>query len=105
MICKKNGEPFAPATKSEIKKGIRKFYVDYVESYRAELGVEEDFEGEDYINFSITAEKNFTDPDRLPTPYTVKSQIESASRVRDQAYIMLLWSTGGRHGEVPCLKW
>jgi integrase/ribosomal protein L40E len=104
-ICKKNGESYAEATKTEFKKGIRKMYTDFFESYTQELDIEQGFRGEDLINFSLTYDKNYTNPDRLPTPYTVKSLMKQAEKPRDKAYIMLLWSTGGRHGEILGLQW
>jgi integrase/ribosomal protein L40E len=104
-LCKKNGEPYAPESKREIKKSVRKMYTDYLEVYREELKVEDDFRGDDIINYTLTRETNYTDPDRLPLPETVKALVENAPRVIDKAYIMLLWSTGGRHGEILGLKW
>jgi len=104
-ICKKNGEPFSPSTKREIKKGIRKMYVDYVENIKQSLKLPKDFESDEIINFTLTIDRKFTDPDRLPTPNTVKDLVKNTERIRDKAYIMLLWSTGGRHGEILGLKW
>jgi len=105
VISKKNGEPFADSTKREIKKGIRKMYTDYVEIYQEELQVPEEYDGEELINFTLTIDKNYTDSDKLPTPYTVEKLVKNAASIRDKAYIMLLWSTGGRHGEILGLKW
>lgn len=104
-LSKKNGKKFSAATRGEIKKGIRKMYTDYVESYSTNLDVDDDFKGEEIINFTLTIDRKFTDPDRLPTPRTVKSIAENLDRTRDKAYVLLLWSTGGRHGEVLGLKW
>jgi integrase len=104
-ITKSSGKPFASATKRELKKGIRKMYIDYVETYRNELDVGNDFRGEELINFDLAIDKNYTDSDRLPTPKTVKSLVENANKIRNKAYIMLLWSTGGRNGEILGLKW
>jgi len=105
QLTKNNGEPYADSTKREFKKGIRKIYTDYMESYSSELEVRDDFRGEEVINFTLTIDRSYTDPDRLPTPYTVKSLVENTDKPRDKAYIMLLYSTGGRHGEILGLKW
>lgn len=104
-ICKKNGEPFASSTKREIKKGIRKLYVDYADSYQDELNFSEGFDAEEIINFKLGGSRSYTDPERLPTPKTVKELVENCKRPRNKAYIMLLWSTGGRNGEILGLKW
>lgn len=104
-ITKKNGEPYAESTKVEFKKGIRKMYIDFFESYSEELEVEDRFRGDELINFTLTYDKNYTDPEKLPSPFHVKKLIENCDKPRDKAYIMLLWSTGGRHGEVLGLQW
>ncbi|MFB6192732.1 MAG: tyrosine-type recombinase/integrase [Candidatus Nanohaloarchaea archaeon] len=105
QITKKNGEPFSSSTKREIKKGIRKMYTDYIERNKQHLDLSEGFKAEEIISFTLTIDRKFTDPDRLPTPNTVKQLVENADRPRDKAYIMLLWSSGGRHAEVLGLKW
>ncbi len=53
-ITKKNGEPYVESTKAEFKKGIRKMYTDFFESYSEELKVEDRSRGEDLINFTLT---------------------------------------------------
>lgn len=105
QLSKRNNEKFSEATRREIKKGIRKMYTDYMEKYAANLEVRDSFEGDEIINFTLTITRKFTDPDRLPTPKTVKSLIENMDRTRDKAYTLLLWSTGGRHSEILGLKW
>ncbi|MFB6115037.1 MAG: tyrosine-type recombinase/integrase [Candidatus Nanohalobium sp.] len=104
-ICKKNGDAFAPSTKREIKKGIRKMYTDFFEAYSNELNIEDGFDGEEVINFTLTIDRSYTDADKLPNPFHVKELIENCEKPRDKAYIMLLWSTGGRHGEILGLQW
>lgn len=104
-ICKKNGEAYAESSKREIKKGVRKMYADYVENFKDVLNVSDAYDSEEIINFTLTIDRKFTDPDRLPTPNTVRKLVENMSRTRDKAYLLLLWSTGGRHGEILGLKW
>lgn len=104
-FCKRNGDPFADSTKREYKKSIRKMYTDYLEEFKQQLRVEDEYKGEELINFTLTIDRSFTDSDRLPTPSEVKSLVENMEKIRDKAYLMMLWSTGGRHGEVLGLKW
>jgi len=104
-LSKRNGETFSESTKREIKKGIRKMYTDYVEKYSKDLDFKEGFQGDEIISFTLTIDRNYTDPDRLPTPSTVKKLVENMNKTRDKAYTLLLWSTGGRHSEILGLKW
>lgn len=80
-------------------------YADYVENYKDSLEIYPEYDSEEIINFTLTIDRKFTDPDRLTTPSTVKSLVENVSKTRDKAYIALLWSTGGRHAEILGLKW
>jgi len=104
-FCKENGDPYKTSTKNEYKKALRKLYTDYIEEFHNELDVPQNYDSEELISFTLTKSRNFTDSDRLPTPETVKKLVENASKTRDKAYLMLLWSTGGRHGEILGLKW
>lgn len=91
----------SPYTKMEYKKAIRKFYVDYLESKR-----NGDFDGEKLCDFfSLTVNTDHTDPDRLPTPSTVRELFKHSNRIRDKAFITTLWSSAGRIGEVLGLQW
>lgn len=47
---KKNGEPYSPSTKREIKKRIRKVYTDYVENHKNDLNVPKDFDSDGDIS-------------------------------------------------------
>lgn len=105
QLVKKNGEPFSESTKREIKKGIRKMYTDYVEKYKDNLDFPKDYDSDQLISFTLGVKKEYTDPERLPTPPVVKELVENTTNPRDKAYLMLLWSTGGRHGEILGLKW
>jgi site-specific recombinase XerD len=84
----------------EYKKAVRKLYTDYLESKK------EDFNGEKLCDFfSLTVNVSHTDPDRLPTPDIVRALVESATKSRDKALIMTLWSSAGRIGEILGLQW
>lgn len=104
-LAKRNGEKFSPSTRREIKKGVRKMYTDYIESYADNFELSDSFEGDEIINFTLTIDRKYTDPARLPTPSQVKELVENMDRTRDKTYILLLWSTGGRHSEILGLKW
>ncbi len=91
----------SPHTKHEYKKAIRKFYCHYLESKK-----NGDFDGEQLCDFfTLTVNTTPVDPDRLPTPETVKRLVKNADRTRDKALIMTLWSSAGRIGEVLGLQW
>lgn len=104
-FCKNNGEKYAASSIREFKKGLRKMYTDYIENYSSNLDVEDSFDGEELINFTLTIERKFTDSERLPNPEIVMKVVENMQRTRDKAYLLLLWSTGGRHAEILGLQW
>jgi integrase len=87
-------------TKMEYKKAIRKMYSHFLDNTR------EDIDGEELTDFfTLTVKKSTPDPDKLPKPSTVKKLVNNARTLRDQAFIMTLWSSAGRIGEVLGLKW
>jgi integrase len=87
-------------TKMEYKKALRKMYSDYLDSMR------EDIDGDNMTDFfSMTVQKTTPDPDKLPGPDTVRELVAHAGNIRNQAFIMTLWSSAGRIGEVLGLKW
>ncbi|MFB6100493.1 MAG: tyrosine-type recombinase/integrase, partial [Candidatus Nanohalobium sp.] len=87
-------------TKMEYKKALKKMYGDFLESKR------EDIDGESLTDFfSTTVPRKRTDPDRLPRPEHIKSMIKQADKIRDKAFMITLWSSGGRIGEVLGLQW
>ncbi|MFB6076887.1 MAG: tyrosine-type recombinase/integrase, partial [Candidatus Nanohaloarchaea archaeon] len=87
-------------TKREYKKAVKKLYSDYLDSKKPE------FDGDEFCDFfTLTVSESYTDPDRLPGPKEVRELVKAADRLRDKAFIMTLWSTGGRIGEILGLKW
>lgn len=89
----------AESTLREYKKCINKMYKDFLQETR-------DFPGEDMTDFfTLTISSKKTDPERLPTPQTVKELISNCQRLRDRAFIATLWSSGGRISEVLGLQW
>ena len=93
-------DKLAPTTKAEYKKTVKKFYKDYLST------VEEDFKGEELVNFFTTRGKPRTvDYKNLPKPRHIKKLIAQPDRIRDKAFLMTLWTTAGRIGEILGLKW
>jgi integrase len=87
-------------TKMEYKKALKKMYSDFLDKNRDAV------DGEhltDFFNTSVPDKK--VDPDRLPQPKHLKSMIKQADKIRDKAFMVTLWSSGGRIGEVLGLKW
>lgn len=93
-------EGISDHTKMEYKKAVRKFYTDFLESKKSGLDGEElcDF-------FTLTVNTKDPDPETLPTPRTVEKLIDHAKNIRDKAFLMTLWSSGGRIGEILGLQW
>jgi len=87
-------------TKMEYKKAIRKMYTAYLEEINPEM------DGESLVGFmNLTVDRKEVDPDRLPTPSTVKSLVKHADKTRNKALITVIWGSGGRIGEILGLKW
>lgn len=93
-------DKLAPTTKAEYKKTVKKFYKDYLST------VQEDFNGKELVNFFNTRGKPRTvDYKNLLKPRHVKKLIAQVDRARDKAFLMTLWTTAGRIGEILGLKW
>jgi integrase len=93
-------DELADSTKAEYRKSIRKLYGHFLDATR------EDFGGEEMTDFfSVTASSSTVDPERLPRPRHVRELVSVADRTRDKAFLMVLWSSAGRIGEVLGLKW
>lgn len=93
-------DDLAEATKCEYKKSIRKLYSDYFGATR------DDIDGKELTKFfTATAKRKRIDPDRLPRPQHVRKLVRRADRARDKAFLMILWSSAGRIGEILGLKW
>lgn len=95
------------STRAEYRKTLKKFLGDFLENMKQEYQeLEKEFDGKDLTEFfNSTAPKSRPDPDRLPTPNTVRELVKNATNNRDKALIMTLWSTGGRIGELLGLRW
>ena len=92
------GKTYAPESRAEIKKPIRKLM-----KYR------EGEESPDIIDFiSVHVKKkdrSRVDPTSLPTPKTVVEMVKEAKNLRDKALVLLLWESGARIGEFLTLNW
>jgi integrase len=87
-------------TKMEYKKAITKMYSHFLSSKR------ENFDGSSLTDFySNTVNTEEVEPDRLPTPNTVRRLVRNTVRHRDKTFLMVLWASGGRIGEILGLKW
>lgn len=94
------GRELSDYTKMEYKKAITKMYTDFLSSKR------EDYDGDSLTDFySNTVNTEEVDPDRLPTPNTVRELIRNTVRHRNKTFLMILWASGGRIGEILGLKW
>jgi Site-specific recombinase XerD len=95
------------STKAEYRKTLNKYVGNFLDSMKCEIdGLDSEMDGRKLMEgITSTAPSTKPDPDRLPTPNTVRSLVENATNTRDKALIMTLWSTGGRIGEILGLKW
>lgn len=90
-----DGKDYEPQSRAEIKKALLKYY-----SF-SENSVDTGF-----ISCNVKkSDRKLVDPDRLPTPKTVKSLKKHAKNLRDKLLIVLLWETGARIGEFLNLDW
>lgn len=93
-------DEIADSTKAEYRKCVRKFYKDFLGNQR------EDIEGKELTSFfTVTASAPSVDPDEIPTPRHVRKLVKNVDRTRDKAFIMTVWSSGGRIGEILGLRW
>jgi integrase len=89
---------YKPSSRAELKKAIRKFYV-------FESG-EESPDKTGFISVSVKkSNRSRVDPDRLPTPNTVKRMKNHAKNPRDKVLVSMLWESGARIGEFLSLDW
>jgi integrase len=95
------------STKAEYRKSLIKYVTDFLESMKFDIDkLDEEMNGDELMkNITSTVPSKRPDPDRLPTPNTVRKLVKNTSNTRDKAFIMSLWSTGGRIGELLGLKW
>lgn len=100
-------QELSDSTLAEYRKTLIKFLGDFMEKMKHEYpDISEDFDGKQFTDFfSSTTPSSTPNPDRLPTPNTVRTLVKHATNNRDKAFIMTLWSTGGRIGEILGLQW
>lgn len=90
-----NEKTYAAWSKAELRKAVRKFYVDQ--------GQEELV---DWV--SCTPKKQDrpeVDPATLPTRETIQKMVASSLNARDRAMIYCYWMTGARNTELRRLTW
>ncbi|MFB6214196.1 MAG: tyrosine-type recombinase/integrase, partial [Candidatus Nanohaloarchaea archaeon] len=100
-------EDLSPHTKAEYKKAIRKLFTDYFASKSHKYQpIGQGYDGEELCDFfSLTVDDENLDREELPTPELAKRFVREANSLRDKAFIMTLWSSAGRIGEVLGLQW
>lgn len=89
---------YAPESKAELKKAVRRFYRwKYPEREKELIG---------FISTHVKkSERKRIDPDQLPSPSQVDRLIETAKNPRDKLMVSLLWESGARVGEFLNLDW
>lgn len=100
-------QDLADSTKAEYRKSLIKFYSDFLQSMKSEIdALDPDFDGNELTDFfTSTTRLKRPDPDKLPTPDTVRQLMANVEKKRDKAFLIALWSTGGRIGEILGLQW
>ena len=92
------GKTYAPESRAELKKAVRKFYQFVYD--------EEEPEIIDFISTHVKKKNQSSiDFSSLPTPKDVAKMYQMAKNPRDKAFILILWESGGRIGEILGLKW
>lgn len=99
-IRKNNGEVYSDYSKNKFWKSLSKFYNSFIK--REGKGYNESVDGPELIqDLEISVELSTkVNPDSLPTPSEVKDVVKHANSLRDQAVILVGWSTGARIGEI-----
>ena len=99
-IRKNNGEAYSDYSKNKFWKSISKFYNSFIK--RKGKGYNESVDGPELIeDLEISVELSTkVNPDSLPTPSEVRKVVKHANSLRDQAVILVGWSTGARVGEI-----
>jgi len=92
------GKSYQPESRAELKTAIRKFYQFVYED-----------EEPDIVSFvSCTVKqsnKNDLDISELPSPKNVADMYMKAQNPRDKAFLLTLWESGARIGEILELRW
>jgi integrase/ribosomal protein L40E len=91
---------------NEFKKALNKMYHSREQGDDCYLKHNDpDYNGSDIATYTYSSRNNSVDPETVLRPEDVAKLVEGASRPRDKAYIMLMWSTSARVGETLALKW
>lgn len=92
------GKEYAPESKKELKKAVKKFYKWSEKTQDPEiLG---------FMKLTIKqSNRKKLDPSKLPTKKQVLEMLECCKNARDKAMLYLLWESGARAGELLELDW
>ena len=92
--------------RNEFKKALNKMYHSRQKGDKSLLRHKNsDYDGSKVATFTYDRRKRDIDPATVLQPKDVAKLIEGANRLRDKLYIVLMWSTAARVGEVLGLKW
>lgn len=94
---------------NEFKKALNKMYNSREKGDDCYLKHQDsDYNGDDIATYTYTSRNKSVDPETVLRPEDVAKLLEATSgdcSIRDKAYIMIMWSTAARVGEVLGLKW
>jgi len=100
IIRKENGEKYSDYSKDKFWKTISRFYKSFIKKegkgYNSEIDGHELIEDLE-IRVDLSTE---VDPAELPQPSEVRKVVKHANSLRDNAIILVGWSTGARVGEI-----
>jgi len=92
------GKDYEPSTRNELRKSLKAFYKWQKNAESPEIV--------DFITCNVKKkDRKQVDPARLPGVSEVERLMKNTKNPRDKAFIVALWESGGRIGEVLSLKW
>jgi site-specific recombinase XerD len=92
------GKDYTAESRAELKKAVRKFYQFADESKEPEIV--------DFVSCDVKQKDRKTvDPSELPSPQTVVEMYREAKNPRDRLFVVFLWESGARIGELLNLDW
>lgn len=91
---------------NEFKKSLNKMYHSRETGTHCYLRRNNpEYDGSDVATYTYTRRKKSVDPETVLRPEDVAKLVEAANYPRDKAYIMVMWATAARVGEVLGIKW
>ena len=91
---------------NEFKKALNKMYHARENGSQCYLKHNDpDYIGESVATFTYSTRNKSVDPETVLRPEDIAKLVNYANSSRDKAYIMIMWATAARVGEVLGLKW